>query len=123
MMGWQRWWPALAWWLASVWLLLFKPAGAPSGIPYFDKLGHFALFLLGGLLLAWPRWRAGQPAAAVWRASLGLCLLWALGSEAAQGLFTDTRSAEVGDVLADVLGAAAGIHLAYRAIACRRRRV
>ena len=123
MAGWQRWWPALAWWLCSVWLLLLKPAGESSGIPYFDKLGHFALFLLGGWLLACPGWRAGQQPAAVWRLSLALCLLWALGSELAQGLFTATRSAEAGDALADMLGAVVCIHLAYRAIAWRRPRV
>ena len=95
------------------------------GYPVFRQAGTFRPVPAGRLAagLAWPGWRAGQQPAAVWRLSLALCLLWALGSELAQGLFTATRSAEAGDALADMLGAVAGIHLAYRAIAWRRPRV
>ncbi|WP_174873744.1 VanZ family protein [Vogesella oryzae] len=118
----RYWLPAWLWWLLSLWLL-FKPAGVPSGIPYLDKIGHFALFLAGGVLLAWPRLRQGAQAAALWRPTLSLCLAWAVGSELGQGLLTATRSAEVGDALADMLGAVAGVMLAAWAIAWRQRQV
>lgn len=123
MPGSRYWLPAWLWWALSVWLLLLKPAGPPSGIPYFDKIGHFCLFWLGGMLLAWPRLRQGAHGAALWRPTLWLCLVWAVASELAQGMLTATRSAELGDALADMLGAAFGIMLAACAIAWRQRRV
>ncbi|MDC7717915.1 VanZ family protein [Vogesella sp. DC21W] len=115
--------PAALWWLASVYLLLLKPAGTPSGIPYFDKIGHFCLFALGALLLALPRAWRGQPLRQLMPAVLGLCLLWAVGSELGQALLTTTRSAEVMDAVADMAGALTGVMLAAHGIALWRARV
>ena len=104
---------AAGWWLFSVYLLLFKPAGAPSGIPGFDKVGHFALFALWALLLAASVRRGGD----VVRPVLSLCLGWAVASELMQGLLTATRSAEAGDVAADLCGAACALWLWRRYMA------
>lgn len=104
---------AAGWWLFSVYLLLLKPSGAPSGIPYFDKVGHFALFAVWALLLAAALRRGGSVLRPVW----SLCLGWAVGSELLQGLLTATRSAEVGDVVADLCGTACALWLWRRYMA------
>lgn len=90
---------AIFWWLFSFYLLLLKPAGEGSGIPHFDKVGHFVLFAVwAGLLLR-------VFGVEQWRTVLLFCFAWALSSEAAQGLLTATRSAEWLDVTADMAGA------------------
>lgn len=90
---------ALLWWLFSFYMLLLKPAGASSGIPHFDKVGHFVLFAVwAGLLVR-------VCGAERWRPVVVLCLLWALLSEGAQGWLTATRSAQWLDVAADMGGA------------------
>lgn len=94
--------PALLWWGLSLWLLL-KPAGEPSSIPYFDKIGHFALFGMQAALLGWGVRRAGvpRPRLTAWLC----CVLWAGLSEGLQAWLTVDRAAEWLDVLADVAGA------------------
>ena len=115
--------PAALWWLLSVYLLLLKPAGTPSGIPYFDKIGHFALFAGWAVLLALPPLRQGRALRQLMPPLLGVCLLWAVASEVAQGTLTATRSAEVADAVADMAGALTGVMLAAHGVALRRRRV
>lgn len=115
--------PALAWWVLTVYLLLLKPGGPPSAIPYYDKIGHFCLFGLGGVLLTLPRACYGQSLRQLMPPVLGLCLLWAVGSEVAQGTLTATRSAEVLDAVADMAGALTGVMLAAHGVALWRRRV
>lgn len=99
---------AAGWWLFSVYLLLLKPAGAPSAIPHFDKLGHALLFAVWAWLLARSFAARQRPPL---RPTLWLCLGWALLSELAQGSLTLTRSAEAGDVVADMAGALIGLYL------------
>ncbi|GGX92966.1 hypothetical protein GCM10011290_21040 [Vogesella alkaliphila] len=99
---------AAGWWLFSVYLLLLKPAGAPSAIPHFDKLGHALLFAVWAWLLARSLAARQRPPL---RPTLWLCLGWALLSELAQGSLTLTRSAEAGDVVADMAGALIGLYL------------
>ncbi|MDC7711844.1 VanZ family protein [Vogesella indigofera] len=99
---------AAGWWLFSVYLLLLKPAGTPSAIPHFDKLGHALLFAVWAWLLA--RSFATRQRSSL-RPTLWLCLGWALLSELAQGSLTLTRSAEAGDVVADMAGALIGLYL------------
>ena len=92
---------AAGWWLFTVYLLLLKPAGTPSAIPHFDKLGHALLFAVWAWLLARSLAARQRPPL---RPTLWLCLGWALLSELAQGSLTLTRSAEAGDVVADMAG-------------------
>ena len=115
--------PALLWWGVMVYCLWLMPAGQPSGIPYFDKLGHFALFAAWAVLLAAPALWCGQPLRQLMPTVLGACLLWAAGSELGQALLTETRSAEVMDAVADMAGALTGVMLAAHGIALWRARV
>lgn len=115
--------PALLWWGVMVYCLWLMPAGQPSGIPYFDKLGHFALFAAWAVLLAAPALWRSQPLRQLMPAVLGACLLWAVGSELGQALLTETRSAEVMDAVADMVGALTGVMLAAHGIALWRARV
>lgn len=118
-----RYVPALLWWGVMVYCLWLMPAGQPSGIPYFDKLGHFALFATWAVLLAAPALWRSQPLRQLMPAVLGACLLWAVGSELGQALLTETRSAEVMDAVADMAGALTGVMLAAHGIALWRARV
>lgn len=73
----------------------------------FDKLGHFGMFFIGALLWirTWP-----DRAARVFFAGVA----FSVGTELWQGLVPFLgRSADPFDVLADVLGLAAGIGLAH----------
>ncbi|WP_024301866.1 VanZ family protein [Pseudogulbenkiania sp. MAI-1] len=106
--------PALLWWGLSLWLLL-KPAGAPSAIPYFDKIGHFMLFGVQAALLGWGLHRVGVPRPRL-TAWLG-CVLWAGLSEGLQAWLTVDRAAEWLDALADVAGAGAAVLVLGRCIA------
>lgn len=93
--------PALLWWGLSLWLLL-KPAGAPSAIPHFDKIGHFALFGVQAGLLGWGLHRCGLTRPRL--TALLCCALWAGLSEGLQAWLTVDRAAEWLDALADVAG-------------------
>lgn len=116
----KRWgWllPAAGWSLLAIWAL-FKPAGAPSGIPYFDKIGHFALFFVHAVLLGWGLHRAGF--AGFWPRLVWALLLWGGSSEVLQGLCTPDRSAEWLDFGADAVGIAAAYWLLVRSRVVRR---
>lgn len=98
--------PALLWWGLSLWLLL-KPAGAPSAIPYVDKIGHFVLFGVQAGLLGWGFHRCGLTRPRL--VALLCCVLWAGLSEGLQAWLTVDRAAEWLDALADVAGASAAL--------------
>lgn len=106
-------WGALIAWLS----LIPSPPKIETPLLSWDKLQHggaYALFtLLGFLALADTipdrRRRA--------RTAVFLTLLFGGLLEAAQGLFTATRTAEATDLLADAAGAA----LAYLAVSRRQR--
>lgn len=101
---------AALWWLFGVWML-FRQGGGHSGIPYFDKIGHFSLFAVQALLLL--RGLDVRFGEVVARQQVWCCLCgWAVLSEVLQGTLTSYRSAEVADALADGLGIAAGLALA-----------
>lgn len=99
---WRRW--CLAAWVVGATCLLLSPGSSePSNAPIegLDKLGHAALFLpagyLGGLLPLW---------------SLGGLVSFGGVTELAQH-FVPGRSPEVLDVVADLVGAAIGVALAW----------
>lgn len=111
----SRWGPLLAW----GGLLSFLAARPPDALPdtdwwlsRFDKVVHAAFYAPLGLLLHRAvRWRRPLASAA---AGAGIGLLWGLLDEWIQS-GVPGRSPEALDVLADVLGAAAG-GLAGRAL-------
>lgn len=93
-----RWGPVAAWCAAS-WLLSAQPADAlpAPGWPYADKVAHFTLYAVLGLLLGRARLRPG------WSLSLGG--LWGIGDELHQRVVPG-RTADPLDWLTDLAGLA-----------------
>lgn len=92
--------------LVSVAVLFTPASGVPAGFPGSDKLVHLAVFAalaLTGRVAALPR-------AALVAGLVG----YAVGSEVLQHVLPLGRSADLLDVLADVLGIALGLVLARR---------
>ena len=114
----RRWAAPVAW--AAVILALTSLPGAQVPeveLAYVDKLMHFALYGVLGVLTA----RAARPGARAWRpvaASVaGIALVGAL-DEWHQRLVPG-RSADAADWLADVAGATVGVLAAARVLALR----
>ena len=84
--------------------VLFAPASdVPAGLPGIDKVVHGLLFLALALTGRW---------AGIRQSVLGAALVgYAVVSELVQGLTPLDRSMSVGDWLADVVGAVAGLAL------------
>jgi VanZ family protein len=87
------------------------PAGSGSGPPGSDKAVHVLLF---GALAATARWRFGSPA---W--VLPAVVTYAVVSEVVQALWLSARAGDLRDLVADLLGIAAGWLLAHRRLAPR----
>ncbi|MCW2680283.1 MAG: hypothetical protein JWM62_1684 [Frankiales bacterium] len=92
--------------LLSLYVLFTPRTGGDGPFDGSDKVVHLLLF---GLLAATTRWRFG-PATA----GLVAVAAYAPVSELVQGLLLPTRSGDPWDVLADLLGVAAGWLLARR---------
>lgn len=93
--------PCLALTLLILWLSLLPPDSLPSTGLGWDKLNHAAA-IAAVTLLAFLTFRPHSSAAgaALWYGlSLGILI------EILQALFTTSRSAEWGDLLADLIGA------------------
>ena len=82
---------ALLWLIAGIYSLIFRESNshlAPP-FPHFDKIAHAALFFFA--------------------------LCYAISSEIAQHLFTQTRQGDPFDALADMAGSGIALYLARRA--------
>jgi predicted membrane protein len=111
-----RKWP-LAFWLCVTlalagfifWLSLFRVAGL-GGFRINDKVGHFLAYAALGFSLCSvaARVRARLPRLYVILAGICIGMLYGIGLEFAQVLFTSERECSVFDMLADLLGSAAG---------------
>ena len=104
-----RTWLAL-WCLAVVLVFVACLVPAPDlpSVPHgFDKIEHFLAFFL----LAASAVQLYATRRALWYAALGLLAL-GVAIELAQFAFTSSRSMDPRDVLADVLGVAAGFAIA-----------
>ena len=104
-------------WLLLITVLFFLPGSAlPSEglfhLPYFDKLVHFGFFAV--LLFSW-RFFFGD-AARVTGLLLGMALCYGMAVEVIQHYFVANRSFDLFDVVADLLGAVAGLLLWNRYI-------
>jgi len=101
-------------WAAGIWWLSSNPSPPGSSwlkIPHLDKVAHFGLFFVQALLLR----LAGVNAPLAFLAAL----TWG-GIDEVHQRFVPGRAAELGDWMADAVGAAAGI-LAWRLIRLARR--
>lgn len=86
--------------------------GKMLGIPYIDKMGHFAMysFFSGVLLLDSCRWRTSRHFR---YAVLLFPLLFGALMEILQMTLTTSRKAETLDLVANITGVSAGILLAH----------
>jgi VanZ family protein len=107
-----RWLP-VALWVAVILTATSIPAGRSSTLGGADKLAHFTLYFVLGLLTA--RARPGTPPARLAMTVVAIALFAAVDEWHQR--FIPGRSVEVADWVADVLGASAGIaaFTAYRA--------
>ena len=114
-----RWGQALAW-AALILFLGSRPiADLPvPAVPGLDKLLHAAFYGVLGFLAVRALEPSGPWRALAWGAVIGLS--WGFVDEWAQTA-TPTRTAEMGDLLADVAGAAAGGWIAFRTFVARSR--
>lgn len=107
----SAWTPALAW---SVVLATLAGAPAPPdipAIPHFDKLAHFGAYAVLGMLLGWGWLRSGGRPTRGWLLAFALLLG---ASDELRHAHNPARSAEVGDWVADALGAGTGLWLSTR---------
>ena len=106
---------AILWFIAGIYSLILRESSghiAPP-FPHFDKIAHAALFFAQIWLLAkaWLAERKRPPIAALF--TFALC--YAIASEIAQHLFTQTRQGDPLDALADMIGSSIALYLAYHA--------
>ncbi len=95
--------------LLSLYVLFTPTTAGPSLFEGSDKVVHLGLF---ALLAATTRWRFGPATAA-----LAAVAAYAVVSEVVQGALLSTRSGDLYDVVADLLGVALGWLLAGRLLA------
>jgi VanZ family protein len=103
--------PALLW--AAVVVALAGASELPPtpAIPHLDKVAHFGAYGVLGLLLGYGWLMAGRRPGRAWL--LAFALLLGASDEYRQSKIPE-RSAELGDWVADALGAATGLYLAGR---------
>ena len=101
---------ALVFFLFILWIIVVTDSGrsnvlidAVRAIPYGDKLGHLILF---GVLAALVSFSLTRQKKKYFGLPLGcaLVLVFALLEELSQGFFTSTRTLDIGDVVADLVG-------------------
>ena len=95
----RRTWIGLVWLLAVLIIVAsLVPSGEIAGAGGLDKLGHFAAYFTLTLLCTGIVARSAVPWVIVWVILLGLAM------EAAQALFTETRTADWADALVNTIG-------------------
>ncbi|MRN39081.1 hypothetical protein CRG49_006810 [Neisseria sp. N95_16] len=99
---------AALWFAAAIYsLLLREPTGGAPPFPNFDKVAHFALFFAHFWLLTKAYMADKHPIP--YRGLMIAAVVFAIASECAQAMFTQTREGSFGDAVADVCGAAAAL--------------
>ena len=103
---------AIIWFLLTVYGLLFRTPSDMTQLPFphFDKFTHMALFfgqfwLLSKVYLTENRYPP-------FKIFVLMFVSWAVISEVLQGTLTQTRSAEVLDAIADMVGASLALLVA-----------
>ncbi|HEZ2349533.1 TPA: VanZ family protein [Neisseria meningitidis] len=90
------------WFAGGIYALLRPAETTPPPFPHFDKVAHLALFFAQTWLLTKAFRTESRPIP--YRGLMVSALCFALFSECAQVLFTETRTGSFGDVLADMAG-------------------
>ncbi|KPN71491.1 VanZ family protein [Neisseria sp. 83E34] len=108
---------ALVWFVVCWFGILKESSGSAPPFPHFDKAAHCGMFFAQIWLIArsFLEARRRPPYAAL----LVFALVFALSSELAQLWFTQTRSAELADGLADMLGTGLALLLARNVAAIK----
>ncbi len=105
---------ALLWHIACWYGLLKESSGTPPPFPHFDKFAHFSLFFAQIWLIARSYREADrQPP---WIGLTVFALLFAISSEVAQATLTQTRSGDILDAVADMLGTGVALLLTRKAL-------
>lgn len=103
---------ALIWFFLGIYALIFRENSGTHlpPFPHFDKLAH-ALLFFAQIWLAAKIWltQSRQPP---YQALLIFGLAYAIVSELAQHFFTQTRSGDIWDIGADLLGTTLALFLA-----------
>ncbi len=102
------WFGALVWFILSCYGLFLRTSGAAPNISHLDKAAHFVMFFGQFYLIGILFNMSGKAAIKLW----GLALVWAALSELIQGYAT-TRTMDVYDGVADMMGATLAIALLY----------
>lgn len=101
-----RWLPLVAWGGAVFWLSLVPAPPVPkTGILGWDKFQHAAAYAIFTLLAFHSLSRSSDVRRRLVGAGITAVIFGGL-MEVAQGVFTTTRTAEFGDLVADAVGAA-----------------
>lgn len=95
----------LAWGLCLLWLSLTPAPPQPPGIFGWDKLQHVAAIGVLSLLAGWSLATLPRISCRAWGIAAIFSIAFGGLIEILQWAFTDSRSAEIGDILADATGA------------------
>ncbi len=116
-----RWIFFLAWGVIIAWLSLTpKPLEIEMGFLGWDKFQHAAAYGVLTLLAGWAYGCFSGGVKLCWLRAVATAVILGGLLEAAQGLFTKTRTAELGDLLADLIGALC-VYAASTIVVSRRR--
>ncbi|WP_165008838.1 VanZ family protein [Neisseria yangbaofengii] len=104
---------AALWFAAAIYsLLLRESTGGMPPFPNFDKAAHFALFFAQFWLLA--KAYMTDKRLTPYCGMMIAALVFAIASECAQAMFTQTREGSFWDAVADVCGAASALWFARK---------
>ena len=102
---------SIIWFVASLYALIWRESTGSHAppFPHFDKLAHGLLFFAQAWLIA-KIWLSEHRKLPILPIAL-FCLLEAIGTELAQHFFTLTRTGDVLDATADMLGTTIALYL------------
>jgi VanZ family protein len=103
----QRWLPLVAYIFLICWLSLTPtPPQIENDFFGWDKMQHAAAYGVFTLMAGWAFGTFSNDLTRRWRLAVLATVIFGGFMEIVQGLFTTTRTAEWGDLLADLVGAA-----------------
>jgi VanZ family protein len=110
--------PALIWAIIVFALLTMPGSDIPSNdffeLIYFDKWVHAGLFGVLTLFFGYPFFQSAQPLMRLFVFAAFISIAYGVAMEFVQKYFTNTRTFDVTDILADTIGALAAFFLLKR---------